>query len=175
MHERRWRAWARRLIEPFIALLRQGLAPRSLALCVALGAVIGNIPILGTSTVLCTLIALLARLNLPAIQLAQAAMAPTQVLLIIPFVRLGEWLTGAPHEPLSVSAGMILLAQGPWHAISVLWRAIVHAAVAFALVAPPAVALLYRALIPLFERLGRFAAAQRNPRPSTPTLVKEIR
>ena len=56
----------------------------------AIGVVVGNIPILGVSTILCTAIALGFRLNLAAIQLTQALMAPSQLLLIIPFVLLGE-------------------------------------------------------------------------------------
>jgi uncharacterized protein (DUF2062 family) len=143
----------RRFIEPLRALLRQGMAPRRLALCVAIGIVVGNIPILGISTVLCALIALICRLNLPAIQLVQAAMAPTQLLLIIPYVRLGEWLLRAPHQPLSISAGLALIATGAGHAVLVLWDAIVHAAFAFVLVAPVAITLLYRILTPIFAHM----------------------
>ena len=46
------------------------------ALAVVTGMVLGNIPIFGTSTILCVVIALTFRLNQPAIQIAQAAMAP---------------------------------------------------------------------------------------------------
>src|ERR1700678_1311668 len=96
-------AWMyRKILEPLLGLLTQGISPDRLALCVAIGVVVGNIPILGISTILCTAIALVFRLNLPAMQIVQAAMAPTQVLLIIPFVRLGEWIARAPAEPLSI-------------------------------------------------------------------------
>ena len=71
----------RRILEPLVELLRQGMSPDRLALCVAIGVVVGNIPILGISTILCAAIALVFRLNLPAIQIVQAAMAPTQLLL----------------------------------------------------------------------------------------------
>ena len=100
----------RKILAPLLALLRQGVSPSRLALCVAIGIVVGNIPILGVSTILCSLIALLFRLNLPAMQIVQAAMAPSQILLIIPFVRLGEWIMRDPPQPLSIEAGMQLLA-----------------------------------------------------------------
>jgi uncharacterized protein (DUF2062 family) len=148
--------WLRRYIrDPLWALLRQGIAPDRLALSVAIGIVVGNVPILGISTLLCTAIALGFRLNLPAIQAAQAAMAPTQILLIIPFVRLGEWLLGAPRQAVSVKAGLALLGQGVGHAVVVLWDAIVHAGIAWCLVAPAAIFLIYRLLKPFFERAGR--------------------
>jgi uncharacterized protein (DUF2062 family) len=144
------------IVDPLVALLMQGIAPHRLALCVAIGVVVGNIPILGVSTILCAAIALTFRLNLPAIQIVQAAMAPTQLLLIIPFVRLGEWILRAPREPLSLAQGMALLAQGAGHAIGVLWDSILHAGLAWMLVAPLAVYSIYRLLIPVFVR----AAAQ---------------
>ena len=143
-----------RLVDPLLALLRQGIAPRRLALCAAIAIVIGNIPILGVSTILCGLIALVFRLNLPAIQLVQAAMAPTQLLLIIPFVRLGEWITHAPRQAISIKEGLALISQGVWHAVIVLRDAIFHAGLAWLLVAPFCTYAFYRLLAPIFERLA---------------------
>jgi uncharacterized protein (DUF2062 family) len=145
--------WLRhKLWDPLLALLMQGVRPASLALCVAIGVVVGNIPILGVSTLLCTAIALGFRLNLAAIQLTQALMAPSQLLLIIPFVRLGEWLLHAPRQPVSIAAGLELLKLGVWNAVVVLKDAIIHAGIAWLLVAPPTAYLLYKILTPAFTR-----------------------
>ena len=153
----------RRLIEPLLSLLRQGMSPARLALCVAIGIVIGNIPILGVSTLICTFVALIFRLNLPTMQLVQGAMAPTQVLLIIPFVRVGEWILRVPPQALSIKSALALMAQGVWHAVVVLRDAIFHGFFAWALTAPFFVYFLYRLLTPLFEQ----AASQMNARPSS--------
>ncbi len=146
----------RRILEPLRALLRQGMSPDRLALCVAVGVVVGNIPILGVLTILCVGIALAFRLNLAAIQIAQAAMAPTQLLLIIPFVRLGEWILRTPPEPVSVQQVTALLAQGAGHAMAALRDAILHAGLAWILVAPFAIYCIHKLLTPVFVR----AAAQ---------------
>jgi uncharacterized protein (DUF2062 family) len=153
----------RKILAPLLALLRQGVSPSRLALCVAIGIVVGNIPILGVSTILCSLIALLFRLNLPAMQIVQAAMAPSQILLIIPFVRLGEWIMRDPPQPLSIEAGMQLLARGVWQAVQTLWGAIVHAGIAWILVAPCAIFLLYKVLTPVFERTARQFPKRSSP------------
>ncbi len=150
----------RRLLGPLLGLLKQGMSPERLALCVAIGIVVGNIPILGLSTALCALIALVFRLNLPAMQIVQALMAPTQLLLIIPFVRLGEWILRAPPQPLSIQAGLALLSHGVGHAVVVLWDAILHAGFAFLLVAPIATFVLYKLLIPVFVRAARQMATR---------------
>lgn len=145
----------RMLLEPLLALLRQGISPQRLALCVAIAVVVGNIPLLGVSTILCAFIALIFRLNLPAIQLVQAAMAPTQILLIIPFVRLGEWIVRAPPQVVSIKAALALMSQGGvWQAVVVLRNAIFHAGLAWALTAPFCIYLIHRLLTPVFERMA---------------------
>jgi hypothetical protein len=154
--------WLHRwLFEPLMALLRAGLSPRQLALSIAIAIVVGNIPILGVSTILCAIIALTLRLNLPAIQLVQAAMAPTQLLLIIPFLRLGEWIVGAPRQVVSVKAGLALLSQGLWQAIEALRGATFHAVLAWAVITPFCIYLLQRLLTPIFERMA--AQSRRQP------------
>lgn len=70
------RGLRRRIADPLLPLLQQGKSADRLALAVAVGVVVGNIPIFGTSTILCAVVALAFRLNQPAIQIAQASMAP---------------------------------------------------------------------------------------------------
>lgn len=145
----------RRLVEPVLALLRQGLAPRELALCLALGTGIGLFPVLGISTPLLAAIALLRRLNLAAIQLVNYLIYPLQLLLIIPFVRLGEALTGAAPQPLTLSAGLEMMSQGAWQAVVTLWDAIVHAALGWALIGPAGIYVMYRLLEPVLRRASQ--------------------
>jgi uncharacterized protein (DUF2062 family) len=133
----------RRLFEPILQLLRQGITPEKIALSLALGFGLGIFPVLGVSTILCTVIALALRLNLPAIQLANYAASPVQILLIIPFVRVGEHLLRAAPEPLSIRSGLRLLGHGVFEAVIVLWSAIVHAALGWALLGPPFIYLVY--------------------------------
>ncbi len=153
----------KRLWAPLLGLLKSGIAPDRLSLCVAIGIVVGNIPILGTSTILCTVIALLFRLNLPAMQLVQAAMAPTQLLLIIPYVRLGEWLLHVPPQPLSIPAAMALMSAGIGTAVVTLWDAILHAGLAFLVVGPLVTYALYRILKPVFTLAAARSAAAASP------------
>jgi uncharacterized protein (DUF2062 family) len=150
----------RRLVGPLLALLQQGTSPDRLALCVAIGIVLGNVPILGISTILCAGIAIALRLNLAAIQLVQAAMAPSQLLLIIPFVRLGEWLLHAPRQPISLQSALALRAQGIGRAVVVLWDAIVHAGFAWMLLAPFATLLFYKVLAAIFARAAALGAGK---------------
>jgi uncharacterized protein (DUF2062 family) len=73
-------------------LLRQGITPQRLAFTLALGFVLGCIPVLGIPTALCAMVALLFRLNLPAMQAANYIAMPFQLVLIVPLARLGVWI-----------------------------------------------------------------------------------
>jgi uncharacterized protein (DUF2062 family) len=144
----------RRLVEPLAALLRQGATPEKLALSLALGITIGLVPVLGVSTALCALVAFALRLNMPAIQLVNYLLAPLQLLLVIPFLRLGEWLAQAPRFPMTLDAGLALLSQGVLHAVTVLAGAIFHATLGWIALAPLAAFALYRALRPVLARFS---------------------
>jgi uncharacterized protein (DUF2062 family) len=144
----------RRVVDPLLALLRQGVTPGKLALSVALGAVVSVIPVLGVSTVICALLALRLRLNMPAIQLVNYLLTPVQLLLIIPFLRLGERVTGAPRFAITLESGLALLSHGVVDAVRILWTAIVHATVGWLLLAPLAAAAIYFTFEPVFRRLA---------------------
>lgn len=147
--------WRRRLLDPLLALLRQGVEPRLLALAVTLGAGIGIFPVLGVSTIALTGLALPLRLNLPAIQLVNYAVSPLQLLLIIPFLRLGEMLLGAPPLPMTLEQGLGILSTGIGHALATLSGAIFHAAAGWVAVMPLSMLLLYRVLVILMENAAR--------------------
>jgi uncharacterized protein (DUF2062 family) len=132
-----------RIFAPTRLLLTQGMSPRMLALSLAVGLVVGIFPVLGTTTVLCTLAAAALRLNLIAVQTVHFLMSPVQLLMIIPFVRIGEWMLGQSPQPLSISEGLALVAQGALRAISVLGDAIVHAVLGWILLGPVALFVVY--------------------------------
>ena len=78
--------------EKVLEWLQCGMAPRQLAFTLALGFAIGCIPLLGVTTGICALLALILRLNMPAIQAANWLAMPLQMVLLVPFLRLGQWL-----------------------------------------------------------------------------------
>ena len=144
----------RRLVAPLLAQLRQGVTPRELALSLALGIVIGLVPVLGVSTALCALAALVLRLNMPAIQLVNYLLTPMQLLLIIPWLRFGERLARAPRFPVTLESGLALLSHGVIKAVTLLATAIVHATLGWIVLAPLAAFALFRTLEPVFRHLA---------------------
>jgi uncharacterized protein (DUF2062 family) len=152
----------RRVVAPILALLTQGVTPEKIALSLALGIVLGVFPVLGSTTVLCAVAALVFGLNLPAIQLVNYLIYPLQLILLIPFVRMGEKLFRAAPLPLSLTQIIRMIRADAWHAVSTLWLAEVHAISAWLLIGSPAILLIYF----LLSRALRQAAAYSRPRPN---------
>jgi uncharacterized protein (DUF2062 family) len=142
----------RRLVRPILNLLKQGVTPEKIALSLALGAVLGVFPLLGSSTVLCTVATIVFRLNLPAVQLVNYFMYPLQIALLVPFFRIGERLFSAPHLPLSAAQVSSMIHANAWATIKLLWTTIWHAIVVWGMIAPFFVGLTYLILVPLLRR-----------------------
>ena len=119
----------RRLIHPFVALLKQGVSPEEIALTIAIGISLGVIPMLGTTTMLCTLAAVTLRLNLPAILLVNGLVYPLQLTLLVPFLRAGAWMFRVAGPKLTIGQIFHLIRANAWHAIATLWIATMHALV----------------------------------------------
>ncbi|MGH9657137.1 MAG: DUF2062 domain-containing protein [Bryobacteraceae bacterium] len=124
-------------------ILRQGLSPEKLALSLTLGVVLGVFPVVGATTLLCAAAALLLRLNLPAIQIANYLVYPLQFALLIPWIRLGERLFGVAPLPLSLDQIRALLDSGAWNAARALGASTLGAIAAWLLVAPLAAFPIY--------------------------------
>ena len=138
--------------------LRQGISPRRLALTLALGFAIGCIPMFGVPTLLCAALALLLGLNQPAIQAANYAAMPLQLIMIVPFMRLGKWLFGfgPAHVQLADWLPHIEVLRP---AFQVGWLAS-QALFGWMLVAGPAVMLLWLTLTLMFRRIPAIASAE---------------
>jgi uncharacterized protein (DUF2062 family) len=145
----------RRLVRPVLDLLRQGVTPEKIALSLTLGVALGVFPVLGSTTALCALAALVLRLNLPAIQIVNYFVYPLQIALLIPFFRLGERLFRAPHLPLSVSQIYAMIHANMWSAIRSLWTTTWHAIIVWCVVAPVFAGLAYGILAPALRRVLR--------------------
>ena len=153
----------RRVVAPIVVLLTRGITPEKIALSLAFGIVLGIFPVLGSTTVLCAVAALIFQLNLPAIQLVNYLIYPVQLFLLVPFIRMGEKLFRVAPLPLSLAQILTMVRTDLPHAVATLWRTEVHAISAWLLIGPVAICLLYF----LLSRALRRVAASSGLRPNT--------
>ena len=150
----------RRVVTPLSGLLRQGLAPKQLALTVALGVSIGLVPLLGATTALAAFVALRLRLNVAALQLVAHLAGPVQLLLLLPLLRQGARLLGDGTTPDLTLASLRQLLAHDWRgALHLLWRAELGALVLWLLGGAALALVLYFALKPVFRHLVARSAA----------------
>ena len=138
-----------------VAQLAQGITPEKIALTIALGLNLGIFPILGTTTVLCLGAGLWLRLNQPVIQLVNWLASPLQLMLILVFVRIGEWLMRAQRVNFSIPELMRKFRESPVKFFQEFGLTGLHGIVAWLVIAPFLTALIYFTLLPLLKRLAR--------------------
>lgn len=153
----------RRAVLPVLALLRMGGSPERLAWSIAAGAVIGINPLLGSTTILCLTVAVVFRLNIAASQLGNHIVYPLELLLVIPFLRLGSIVFRTPPVPLSPAAIMQAARSHPVDLIKVLWLWEWHALILWAVLSAVLMPLIAIALTPLLRRLMPQAEAPEQP------------
>ena len=149
----------KRLVRPILQLLTQGITPEEIALSLAFGFMLGIFPVLGTTSLLCLIAAMVFRLNLPAVQLVNFLVNPLWFALLIPFIRAGEWLFGAPPLAMTGSQILALAHAGMVHSIKLLWLTALRAAAAWLLVGPVGIVVLYLILVPMIRRLAPLPVA----------------
>lgn len=150
----------RRIAIPILDLLRQGITPEKIALSIALGVTLGVTPVLGSTSLLCFLAAVVFHLNVPAIQLVNYFVYPLQFALLIPFIRMGEWIFAARPASISVAQILNLIRTDAWSAIATLWTATMHALVAWLALGSLASLVIYLLLTPALRRLSATLRAE---------------
>ena len=145
----------RRIALPILALLRMGASPKKLAWSLSIGFIIGLNPILGSTTILCLIVAFIFRLNVAASQIGNHLTYPLQVLLLIPFIRLGSRVFHTAPMPLSPKELLSAARNSPIALSRQLWSWEWHAFVLWMVLAAIAMPLGAMILTPLLRRLLR--------------------
>uniref|UniRef100_A0A1D1ZAT2 Glutamyl-tRNA reductase n=1 Tax=Anthurium amnicola TaxID=1678845 RepID=A0A1D1ZAT2_9ARAE len=96
----------KKIVDPLMQILKRGAEPKQLAFSAALGLTLGVFPICGVTVLLCGMAIALLRnhCHTPSVMLANFVATPLELSLVIPFLRLGEIISGGPHFPLTSDA-----------------------------------------------------------------------
>lgn len=125
-------------------------------------------PLLGVTTLMCALVAKLFRLKQGPMQLGNYAALPFQIILLIPFLRLGERLLGAERFTFDVGALMRSMPNVPEEMQRAVVYAQWHMIVGWAVAAPIVVAVVGMIAVSMLKKFyGRTAITPRVS-PGTP-------
>ena len=159
VEERRDPLWKRWFINPVLKQLTQGISADKLAWTIAIGCASGVFPVMGTTSLVCFLAAIYLKLNQPVIQVVCHTLWAAHLALILPFIKLGQWIHGA--DPIKGSIPTLLkeFFISPWQFAQNYWLAALQGIVAWFLVSSPLIFTIRLITLPLLK-----AAASRIER-----------
>jgi len=142
-----------KVIIPVTKLLRQGITPEKIAMSIAWGVVIGIFPGVGTTTLLCTIVAVVLRLNLPIIQLANWLVYPLQIALLLPFFFIGACVFGSGPLTHDAQELIVLFQSDLMNALVLLWDVLLQAIIVWLVMSPFMILGIFVILRPVLRRL----------------------
>ncbi|MBS0664237.1 MAG: DUF2062 domain-containing protein [Verrucomicrobia bacterium] len=145
--------WQRRVRDPIVAQLTQGITPEKIALTLAVGSAFALFPILGTTTVLCFIVAIALRLNQPIVQLINQALWPVHIPVIFGCIRLGETIFGAPRAEFHIRWMREMIWSRPAEFFHQFGLTVLYAVVAWCVVAPFFITAVYFIALPVTRRV----------------------
>lgn len=147
--------WQRRVRDPIVGLFTQGITADKIALAFAVGSACSMFPILGTTSLLNLGFGLWLRLNQPLLQTLNQVLAPVHLVMIIVYVRMGEWLWQVEDEGFTITDMVQTFRDKSFseflHRFG--WAG-VHAITAWALTTPVLIAAVYYLTRPALRRLA---------------------
>lgn len=147
--------WQRRVVDPVVKQMTQGITPEKIALTLAVGSACGVFPIPGTTTLLCLVTGIVLRLNQPIIQLVNGILTPIHVALFFLFIRVGDFLTRTPHIKVSFHGLETMIWDDPWHFVRLFDGVLLHALLGWAVLAPVWIVLAYSIGLPTLREIMR--------------------
>lgn len=152
--------WRRRVRDPIIALLTQGITPDRIAATLAVGALCSLFPFFGFTTVLNLGVGLWLRLNQALLHALNQALGPVHIVMIFVYVRLGEFVWGATEDRFTLTEVIDTFREASL--LEFLHRfgwAGVHALTAWVITAPILLAAIYYPFRPVIRKLARLRTA----------------
>jgi len=146
--------WRRFVIDPILGQLKQGISVEKLAWSIGAGMTIGICPVWGTRAWICLLVGWLFKLNQPALHTFKSLLYPLQIVLMIPFIQMGQVVFGDPPLEISVEFLKSEFSRGFWVFLGRFGWLISKAAVAWLLVSPAMLFLLKWSLTPVLRKAG---------------------
>ena len=138
-----------------VALFKQGLTPIQLTQSILVSALISIIPILGVSTFLLTVLSIKRKLNLPIMIAISYILWPIQLLMIIPFINIGEFIFSIPQSNHSAQEIIASFQESFFGTLSRLSFELLCGFVGWLLTAVPFFTLVYLVSISIFKLISK--------------------
>jgi uncharacterized protein (DUF2062 family) len=163
--------WQRRVRDPIVAQLTQGITPEKIALTVAVGSAFALFPVLGTTTLLCFVMAWALRLNQPIVQIINQLLWPLHFPAIFGCIWLGETLFGAPHVHIGIrylKAMSEIIWNDPARFFHTFGLTVMYGVVAWAMLAPFYIVAVFYLALPIAREITYLKHRAEHTPPTNP-------
>lgn len=141
-----------RILIPFRLVPKEGVTSESLAFSITIGIIAGLFPVLGTTTLISLLLTLLFRQNILVVQSVQWLLGLVQIMLIIPFMKLGAFILNQNVIHINMHQINIAFQPGFFSGIRTVGIFHLYAILTWIILAVPASAISYFAFKALFQK-----------------------
>jgi uncharacterized protein (DUF2062 family) len=144
-----------KILIPFKIIPRQGLSSEKLALSFTIGIVGGSFPVIGFTSLVSLLLLIALKQNFTIVQALNWIAAPIQLVMIIPFMRLGA--TVLFKDNLSITLGHIIKAFNPgvWEGLKTVGLFHLYGLIGWLICAFPAGVIIYFIFFLIFRYLRK--------------------
>jgi uncharacterized protein (DUF2062 family) len=138
---------------PLEHIRKQGFSSEKLALSVSLGIIGGTFPIIGFASVVCLILTILFKQNLIIVQVTNYLVYPLQIVLLLPLLRIGNSVIASNHIELTLNQIVLAFKIGILHGINEIGIILLYGALAWVVIAVPALLILYIIFLVFFKRI----------------------
>ena len=124
----------RRIRDPILTQLRGGIPVATVSRAVVLGIISAGWPQIGTNTIMAWILARIFGCSRVVAGGVSLVASPLQYMLMIPLLRLGEWLLGLPHFRITLGEILTIVVTDPLGSFKVLGLPLLYAIVGWVVV-----------------------------------------
>jgi uncharacterized protein (DUF2062 family) len=154
-----------KILIPFKIIPRHGLSSEKLALSFTIGIIGGVFPVIGLTSIVSLLILMVLKQNFTIVQAMSWLVAPIQLVMILPFMRLGALVLF--QDNMSITLGLIIKAfkPGVWEGIKTIGLLHLYGVLGWVIIALPVGVVLYFIFFVLFRFLKKVKKAGTSVNP----------
>ena len=147
--------YSERVLLPVANIRKQGFSSETLAMSISIGIIGGAFPVIGLASYVCLLLTLAFKQNIIIVQVVNWLVYPLQILLIIPFLRIGNSIFSGGAFTLTLHQLVAAFQGGLMNGIKLIGLISLYGIVAWVAIAIPALIISYTLFLLLFRTIKR--------------------
>jgi len=147
--------YSSRILIPVSNIRKEGFSSETLALSISIGIIGGAFPVLGLASYVCLLLTFSLRQNIIIVQVVNWLVYPIQILLLIPFMKLGNAIFGGGDITLTFHQVVVAFQSGILNGIKLIGIISLYGVIAWVVMAIPTLFILYSLFLFIFRSIKK--------------------